>query len=98
MDILDKYVATAPSAHDAVDIFKSEWSSKSPATADATTAPGSAPPPLKIHVSTGFRKPLRDFSGKRILELGPMEAGHAYLMYQAGAESILAVEANRDPI
>ncbi|AZV23030.1 MAG: hypothetical protein E5Y74_06280 [Mesorhizobium sp.] len=98
MDILDPSVAISPSAQSAVDIFKGEWSSKSPATADATTAPGSAPPSLKAHVSTGFRKPLRDFSGKRILELGPMEAGHAYLMYQAGAESILAVEANCDPI
>lgn len=34
------------------------------------------------------------FSGKTILELGPLEGGHTYMMAKAGAANILAVESN----
>ena len=34
------------------------------------------------------------FSGKKVLELGPLEAGHTYMMHGAGAKSITAIEAN----
>ena len=32
--------------------------------------------------------------GKNVLELGPLEGGHTYMFHQAGAESIIAIEAN----
>lgn len=93
MDILDAYVATAPSAQNAVDIFKGEWSSRFPATAGATTTPGSAALFEDARIDW-LSKTIGGFASKRILELGPLEAGHTYMMHQAGAESILAVEAN----
>jgi hypothetical protein len=34
------------------------------------------------------------FSGKSILELGPLEGGHTYMMAKGGAAQILAVESN----
>jgi Methyltransferase domain len=34
------------------------------------------------------------FSGKNILELGPLEGGHTYMMANGGAAQILAVESN----
>jgi hypothetical protein len=34
------------------------------------------------------------FTNKKILELGPLEAGHSYMSQQAGAGSIIAIEAN----
>lgn len=37
---------------------------------------------------------LGGFEGKRVIELGPLEAGHTYMMEARGAESILAIEAN----
>ncbi len=38
---------------------------------------------------------LGSFKGKRILELGPLEGGHTYMMARDGAASILAIEANK---
>ncbi|MES0204181.1 class I SAM-dependent methyltransferase [Mesorhizobium sp. LNHC209A00] len=93
MDILDAYVATAPNAQNVVDIFKDEWSSKFPTTAGATTSPGSAALFEDARIDW-LSKTIGGFAGKRILELGPLEAGHTYMMHQAGAEAILAVEAN----
>lgn len=35
-----------------------------------------------------------DLHGRHILELGPLEGGHSYMLEQAGAASVIAVEAN----
>ena len=32
----------------------------------------------------------------RVLELGPLEGGHSYMLEQAGASSVLAIESNRN--
>ena len=32
--------------------------------------------------------------GQRILELGPLEAGHSYMLQRAGARDIISIEAN----
>jgi uncharacterized protein DUF1698 len=37
---------------------------------------------------------LGGFAGNRILELGPLEGGHSYMLQKAGARSVVAVEAN----
>jgi hypothetical protein len=78
--ILDQYVKEAPSAQNALDIFKGEWSSMFP---------------RETHLLAGSI-PL--FEDPRIAwaldELGPLEAGHTYLLERAGAASITAIEAN----
>jgi hypothetical protein len=37
---------------------------------------------------------LGGFEGRHLLELGPLEAGHTWMLEQLGAASVLAVEAN----
>ncbi|RWL82741.1 MAG: class I SAM-dependent methyltransferase [Mesorhizobium sp.] len=93
MDILDAYVTTAPSAQNVIDIFRDEWSSKFPTDTGVMATPGSAAlfedPRIEWLSNT-----IGGFAGKNILELGPLEAGHTYMMHGAGAKSIVAIEAN----
>ena len=90
--ILDEYVRTAPSAQNALDVFKGEWWSAMPAGFAGQRA-GQLPvfddPRIKFAVQG-----LGGIAGKTILELGPLEAGHTYMLEQAGALSIVAIEAN----
>ncbi len=92
MNVLDHYIATAPCPQNAVDIFREEWASKFPAPLENIKA---GPVPLfedpRITWAAEQMGGVRD---KRILELGPLEAGHTYMLEKSGAASILAVEAN----
>jgi hypothetical protein len=91
-ETLDAYVRTAPGPANAVDIFKGQWTSKLPPPYDGLTG-GVAPlyddprVQLALEVLGGVR-------GKRVLELGPLEGGHTYLLDRAGAAHILAIEGN----
>lgn len=87
-----RYVLTAPSPQTAVDIFKGHWIS-------------SFPEPL-AHVQAGDKPLFRDekiywmldcvngIAGKAVLELGPLEGAHSYLLEHAGAASITAIESD----
>lgn len=90
--ILDNYVKSAPSAQNAVDIFKGEWSSILPESCGADSG-GRA-----LHFDDGrvtwFLQQIGGVAGRRVLELGPMEGGHTWMCEQAGASSVLAIEAN----
>jgi hypothetical protein len=93
VNILDQYVKTAPDRQTILDIFKDEWSSAMPAEAGGA---------LKAGAVTLFEDPritwaeqtLGGFQGARILELGPLEGAHSYMLQKAGAREIVAVEAN----
>lgn len=92
-NILDDYVKEAPNDQNALDIFKCEWSSKLPAAWKSLQAG-------TIGLFEDQRiiwaaEQVGGFEGKRILELGPLEAGHSYMVEIRGAESILAIEANK---
>jgi hypothetical protein len=90
-DHLGRYVHTPPSPQNAIDIFTGEWASKFP---------------NKLGVRAGefllFEDPrlqwalaaIAGVQGKVVLELGPLEAGHTYMLAQAGARQITAIEAN----
>jgi hypothetical protein len=39
--------------------------------------------------------PTRRVDGRRVLELGPLEGAHTHMLEQHGADSIVAVKANR---
>lgn len=90
--ILDQYVATPPSAENAINIFKGEWSSILP------------PPYEEITNGTArlFEDPrilwlieaVNGVKNRTVLELGPLEGGHSYLMEKHGAAQVLAIEAN----
>lgn len=82
-------VTASPSKQAALDIFKGEWASKIPI--DGLEA-GCAP----LFDDERLRKFLdrEGVGGLDTLELGPLEAGHSYMLEKAGAGSILAIEAN----
>jgi hypothetical protein len=92
MDILDEYVTKAPSAQHALDIFKGEWVSSLPPELNNFTA-GSIPLFQDGRIDWAVAA-LGGVQGARVLELGPLEAGHTYMLHKMGAESILAIEAN----
>ncbi len=92
MDILDQYLKSLPSKQNALDIFKGEWSSKLP-TDFAKLQAGQIPlfeDPRVIWAAEN----LGGLKGKNVLELGPLEAGHTYMLEQLGAISITSVESN----
>lgn len=94
MDLTDRFELRSPESQNIVDIFKGQWSSELPALDGRSLESGS----IKL-----FEDPrvqwaggeLGGFADRSILELGPLEAGHTFMLHQAGAGEILAVEANR---
>lgn len=92
MNILEQYSKVAPDPQNAVDLFKDSWTTNFPEP--------------YTHVKAGRLSLFEDariawaaeqlggFEGKSVLELGPLEGVHTYLLEKQGAESILAIEAN----
>jgi len=90
--ILDQYIRTMPSPQNALDLFKGEWWSAMPAERAGLVA-GTTP----LFDDGRIRFAVEHFGGVKdlsILELGPLEGGHAYMLEKAGAREIVAVEAN----
>ena len=90
--ILDQYVTSAPSEQNALDIFKNEWASQFPGDW-ATLQAGN----ILLFEDTRIQwaiEQLGGVRGKSLLELGPLEAAHTYMLEQAGASSIVAIESN----
>lgn len=92
IDVLDLYVDAAPDPQHALNIFRGEWLSK-------------LPPPL-AELQAGYNLLFEDarlewgldvlggVQSKTVLELGPMEVGHTYMLERQGAASITSIEAN----
>jgi hypothetical protein len=89
--ILDAYVHTAPSGEVALDIFAGQWSSKLPPPYDQVSGSAELFGDKRIEWMLDV---LGGVKGSRILELGPLEAGHTTMLERAGASSITAVEGN----
>jgi hypothetical protein len=90
--ILQDYVKSPPSPQNALDIFKGQWWSALPDDLGVLSA--GATPLFADDRIKWLLDELGGVSGKKILELGPLEAGHTYMLERAGASSIVAVEAN----
>ncbi len=90
--INDYYVTDAPSPQGALDIFKGEWSSQLPPPFDGLQA-GSVPLFDDGRI-TWLVDELEGIHGQSILELGPLEGGHSYMLEASGAASVTAIEAN----
>ena len=91
--VTDQYETRAPSPQHALDLFAGEWASRLPAPHDALDA-GAMP----LFADTRLLWALEHLGGVErtsILELGPLEGGHSWMLAQAGAASITAIEANR---
>lgn len=86
---LDNYTNDFPSDQGMISIFKGEWSSKVPGYESGVT-------PLFIDGRTKWlEKECNGFLRKSILELGPLEGGHTYMLWEGGATSIVSIESNK---
>ncbi len=85
---LDLYTTQEPSHALAFDLFSDTWFSTVP-----HYGLGAAP-----HFEDGriqwLERVCGGFAGKSVLELGPMEGGHTYMLSHGGASRVLAIEAN----
>jgi hypothetical protein len=89
---LDYYVRSAPHPQNALDLFQGEWSSALPgehASLRAGTAGLFEDPRLEWAAAQ-----LGGFGGRTVLELGPLEGGHTFMIEKGGAARVTAVEAN----
>lgn len=91
--ILDAYCMERPGPQQVLDIFQGEWSSALPSTSSLKTTPGHAGLFEDPRVTWADSR-CGGVRGRRILELGPLEGGHSYMLEKAGAAEVLAVEAN----
>jgi hypothetical protein len=80
-----------PNPRNAVKLFEGEWSSQLPGSLGAYS--GSAPLFADDRIRTAIDH-IGGISGSDVLELGPLEGGHSYMLQEAGAKSVIAIEAN----
>lgn len=92
MNILDVYTKTAPTPQNTIDIFKGEWSSRLSNELGQLEAGGAAL--FDDGRIKWAAEKVGQVAGKKVLELGPLEAGHTYMLEKMGAASIIAIEAN----
>lgn len=90
--ILDAYVKSAPSPQHAIDIFKGEWASRFPPPYDVLNAGALAT--FQDGRIVWALTELGGCIGQRVLELGPLEGGHSFMLQHAGAAEVVAIEAN----
>lgn len=84
----DLYSREIPSPSTPFAIFKGAWNSTVPGFDTGESALFDDP---RIR---WLEQQLGSFQGKRVLELGPLEGGHSYMLEQAGA-SVVAIEASQ---
>ncbi|WP_193182968.1 class I SAM-dependent methyltransferase [Nisaea sediminum] len=86
---LDVYTTEPPGDATALRIFEGAWSSYIPGYGFGTAAL------FQDHRVDWIAEQCGGFSGKRILELGPLEGGHTYMFARGGAASITSIESNQ---
>lgn len=87
-ELLDAYVTDLPGHELAFRLFEGEWSSAIPGYGLGTSGL------FDDGRITWFGEQCGGFQGKRVLELGPLEGGHTWMMAKAGATDITAIESN----
>jgi SAM-dependent methyltransferase len=92
LEILDEYCREVPSPQTAIDIFAGEWAARLPPPLGHVRA-GSAPLFEIEHVPWGVQA-LGGVGAQRVVELGPLEGGHTYILDRMGAAEVVAIEAN----
>jgi hypothetical protein len=88
---LDEYVSSMPSAQNAVDLVPG-WNHMFPPEVGVTAGP------TNMYADTRIIWALEQFgsiSGCRVLELGPLEASHTYMLHRQGPALIDSIEANK---
>lgn len=90
------YAQFKPSAQQTLDLFNGEWVSVFPAGLGPT---GAGRMPLfedpRIDWAQNNLKHLGvEIAGASVVELGPLEGGHTYMLSRRGVRSVTAIEAN----
>jgi SAM-dependent methyltransferase len=88
------YELRAPAPQNALDIFTGEWSSLLPEPECAGLVAGGVPLFADGRVEA-LIETLGGAAGMKVLELGPLEGGHSWMLERAGVASVLAIEGNR---
>jgi hypothetical protein len=83
------YETEGPSPQTAVDVFKGLWVSRLPGGLEAGEVP------LFEDDRISWLVEQVPIAGTSVLELGPLEGGHSYMLERAAARRVVAVEANR---
>ena len=91
-NVLDHYVTSAPNHQNALDIFQGQWTSRLPDGGQGLNA-GQTPLFEDPRVTWAIEK-LGGVQDNTVLELGPLEGGHSYMLENAGVKSVLALESN----
>jgi hypothetical protein len=86
-------VTAAPSLQNALDAFKGEWISAPPPSRPGLVA-GQMPLFEDPRVAWALDR-VGGVSDWRVLELGPLEGGHSYMLQERGAREVIAIEGNR---
>ncbi|RYE51239.1 MAG: class I SAM-dependent methyltransferase [Hyphomicrobiales bacterium] len=91
--IADRFIMTAPSPQNIVDLFEGEWSTAMPEASGLVSSPGRAQlfNDDRIHWAADWLGPFVD---RTLLELGPLEGAHSFMLQQYGAKEVISVEAN----
>ena len=85
----ERYTSKAPDPQVTLDLFRGEWSSRVP-IAFASTGHADL---FRDDRITWLIEQDQSYPDKAALELGPLEAGHTYMLERAGY-AVTAVEAN----
>ena len=86
-------VMSAPSPQNALDAFKGEWISAPPPSLPGLVAGG-----LGLFSDERLAWAIEQaggVEGLRVLELGPLEGGHGYMLQERGAREVIAIEGNQ---
>lgn len=89
MNILDEFVLDKASDEHAFRLFEGEWSSDVPGFASGKASL------FDDHRIKFMETAVGGFAGKTILELGPLEGAHTYMLARRGAKSIVSIESNK---
>ena len=85
-------VTGLPTPQHALDIFRDEWISRLP-KGNSHLSAGQMPLFEDPRVLWAVEQ-LGGLQGDRVLELGPLEAGHSYIAQQQGAREVIGIEGN----
>ena len=81
----------APAPQTIVDAFGGEWLSRFPEEIGVSAGDSPTFDDPRLH----WALPRVGVAGASVLELGPLEGGHSYMLERAGAASVVAIEGNR---
>ncbi len=85
----ERYVESAPSAANAVDLFAGQWSTRLPI--EDTTGSVDL---IGDHRLVSCVEALGGVADADVLELGPLEGAHSITLRELGASRVVAIEAN----